>query len=112
LPFIDNSFSYSNNESLDQAWVNLDITAEGDNLSMKLINGMPDGIAWDSALEERSFANVKKRLLLLYPGRYDLKINGEQELLMVYLNLKLGEPTTEGSATIETTKSVMSYAGV
>lgn len=110
LPFIDNSFSYSNNQSLDQAWVNLDITVEGESLSMKLINGMPEGIVWDNSLEERSFGNVKKRLVLLYPGRYDLKINGEQELLMVHLNLTLEEGTTGVGATLETSQTVLNYA--
>lgn len=110
LPFIDNSFFYSNKESTDQAWVNLDLTVEGQSLCMKLINGMPAGIVWDKLREEESFANVKKRLLLLYPDRHDLKINAEQELLMVHLNLTLEEPTTGDMATIKTTKTVLSYA--
>ena len=95
LPFIDNSFSYSSNEMVEQAWVNLDITIEGNNLSMRLINGMPAGITGEVKNGEESFANVQKRLYLLYPGRHELKINAEQELLVVQLNLKLEEATTE-----------------
>lgn len=110
LPFIDNSFSYSNEQSLDQAWVNLDITVVGKSLSMKLINGMPDGILWDNELEEQSFGNVKKRLVLLYPGRYDLKINAEQELLMVHLNLTLEEGTTADKATTNAAQTSLNYA--
>jgi hypothetical protein len=77
---------------------------------MKLINGMPAGIAWDKAMEEQSFANVKKRLLLLYPDRFDLKINGEQELLMVHLNLTLEEGTTREKDIIDATQFVLHYA--
>jgi sensor histidine kinase YesM len=110
LPFIDNSFFYSNKESIDQAWVNLEITVEGQSLSMKLINGMPAGITWDKTMEEQSFANVKKRLLLIYPGRYDLKINGVQELLMVHLSITLEEGTTRDKATIDETQIVLNYA--
>jgi LytS/YehU family sensor histidine kinase len=33
LPFIDNSLSYCSNERLEQAWINLDITLDGNNLS-------------------------------------------------------------------------------
>jgi sensor histidine kinase YesM len=110
LPFIENSFFYTNKESMDQAWVNLDITVEGQSLSMKLINGMPAGTAWDKTKEEQSFANVKKRLILLYPDRHDLKINGEQELLMVHLNLTLEEPTSEDKAIRKTTKPAFNYA--
>jgi sensor histidine kinase YesM len=112
LPFIDNSFSYSNNELVEQAWVNLDITIEDKSLSMKLINGMPSGIHDDTGNNEHSLANVQKRLQLLYPGRHELKINAEQELLMVHLNLKLEEATQEDQNTAETTKTVLSHAGV
>jgi hypothetical protein len=112
LPFIDNSFSYCNNESVEQAWVNVNITIVDNNLSMKLINGMPPEIHGSSVNDVESLANVQKRLQLLYPGRHDLKINAEQELLMVHLNLKLEEPLPEGQATVETTKTVVSYAGI
>jgi hypothetical protein len=74
---------------IEQAWVNLDITIEENNLAMKLINGMPAGINAESWKNEERFANVQKRLHLLYPGSHDLKINMEQELLVVQLNLKL-----------------------
>ena len=112
LPFIDNSFSYSNNELVEQAWVNLDITIEDKSLSMKLINGMPPGLTNDKGKDEQSLANVQKRLQLLYPGRHDLKINAEQELLMVHLNLKLEEAAQEDQITAETTKTVLSHAGI
>ena len=97
---------------MENAWLNMDITVDDNNLSMKLINGMPPGIAGDTAHDEEPLANVQKRLQLLYPGRHDLKINAEQELLMVHLNLKLEEPIPEGQATVETTKTVLSYAGI
>jgi len=112
LPFIDNSFSHCNNKAMKHAWVNLDITVDDNNLSMKLINGMPAGTTGDTAHDEESLANVQKRLQLLYPGRHDLKINAEQELLMVHLNLKLEEAIPEGQATVEITKTVLSYAGI
>jgi sensor histidine kinase YesM len=110
LPFIDNSFSYYNKEKMEQAWVNLDITVDDNNLSMKLINGLPAGTAGDTVHDDGSLANVKKRLQLLYPGRHDLKINAEQELLMVHLNLKLEEAIQVDQTNIETIKPALSYA--
>ena len=97
---------------MEQAWLNLDITIDDNNLSMKLINGMPAGIYDGTAHEEESLDNVQKRLQLLYPGRHDLKINAKQELLMVHLNLKLEEPIPEGQSTIESTKTALNYAGI
>ena len=79
---------------------------------MKLINGMPAGIYDDTGNNEQSLASVQKRLQLLYPGRHDLKINAEQELLMVHLNLKLEETTQEDQEAVETTKTVLSHAGI
>ena len=110
LPFIDNSFSYCNKEKMEQAWVNLDITIDDNNLFMKLINGMPIGTPGDTINDEDALANVKKRLQLLYPGKHELRINIEQELLMVYLNLNLDETAGEQPTVIEITKPVLSHA--
>ena len=111
FPFIDNSFSHCNNERMEQAWVNLDITIDDSNLSMKLINGMPAGIYDGTAHEEESLVNVQKRLELLYPGRHELRINADQELLMVYLNLNLEETAIEPT-TVKITKPALSHAGI
>ena len=112
LPFIDNSFSYCNNELVEQAWVNLDITIDDNSLSMKLINGLPARITRESNDDEQGLSNVKKRLQLLYPGMHELKINAEQELLMVHLILKLEEAIREEQTIVETTKPALSYAGI
>lgn len=109
LPFIDHSFSYCNNEAVELAWVNLDITVEGNNLSMKIINGIPAGIAADVKTGDNSLVNVQKRLELLYPGRHELKINAEQELLMLQLNLKLQEATVINPPS-DITNPALSYA--
>jgi len=110
LPFIDNSFSYCNEEKMEQAWLNLDITIQDSHLFMKLINGMPTGAPGDTINIEESLSNVKKRLQLLYPGKHELRINTEQELLMVYLNLNLEEVVGEQPTVIEITKPVLRYA--
>ena len=107
LPFIDHSFSYCNNQAVEQAWVNLDITVEGNNLSMKIINGIPAEMAADVKTGDNSLVNVQKRLDLLYPGKHELRINTDQELLMVYLNLNLEEtaPTV-----VEINKPALNHA--
>lgn len=112
LPFVDNSFSYGNNELVEQAWVNLDIVVEKKHLAMKLIYGRPAGMREGSEKEEQSLANVRKRLELLYPESHELKINAEQELLMVYLHLTLEEQTQETESLIEINKPNLTYAGI
>ena len=110
LPFIDNSFSYCNHELAEQVWVNLDITIENNNLSMKIINGIPPGIEEDTSITSESMINIQKRLDLLYPGKHELKINAEQELLMIHLNLKLEEITQTEQTNPASTTPILTYA--
>jgi hypothetical protein len=52
----------------------------------------------------------RKRLNLLYPGRHELKINAEQEILMIHLNLKLEETNQTEINIDEPTEPVLTYA--
>ena len=110
LPFVDKCLSYCKRNSAGQAWINLDITIENNHLSMKLINGIPADLITGIENDDVSFTNVKKRLQLLYPGCYELKINADQELFMIHLNLILEEITTQQPTTANPTKPVLSYA--
>ena len=110
LPFIDNSFSYCNHELTEQVWVNLDITIENNNLSMKIINGIPSGIDEDTGMNDESMINIQKSLTLLYPGKHELKINAEQELLMIHLNLKLEEIIQTEQAITSPSTPTLTYA--
>ncbi|MEJ7737795.1 MAG: histidine kinase [Chitinophagaceae bacterium] len=110
LPFIDNGLSYCNNARLEQPWINVDISIEGNILSMKVINGLLSGITGETTDDEHRLLNVKKRLSLLYPGRHELKINAEQELLVVHLNLTL-EAIMQKSVNPEPGKSALSNVG-
>jgi LytS/YehU family sensor histidine kinase len=110
LPFIDNSFSYCNHELAEQVWVNLDITVENKNLSLKIINGIPAGLDEDAGINSESMGNIQKRLNLLYPGKHELKINAEQELLMIHLNLKLEESTSTQQTIAASSNPILTYA--
>jgi sensor histidine kinase YesM len=112
LPFINNSLSYCDDERLEQSWINVDVTINENNLSMKLINGLPAGITAETTDEGQRLVDVQKRLKLLYPHRHELKINADQELLMVHLNITLEETTAKSKFTVETTKAAVINAGV
>ncbi len=89
LPFIENSFTqcYSHAE---QSWINLEITIDKNMLTMKLMNGVdPDNI--QPGQEVPDIINVEKRLRLLYPGNYELKMYAEQEIYMTLLRINLDE---------------------
>src|SRR4051812_37884546 len=108
LPFIENSCKQSSTLT-EQAWMNMDISIEGDTFTMKLANGvLPDCNALQ-AFSEGGLANVKKRLSLTYPQRHELKINQHSEMLTVLLKIQLSETThllsheNEEALTIEST---------
>jgi Histidine kinase len=109
LPFIENSFMQSS-ALTEKAWVNMDISIEGDTFKMKLANGiLPDNDALQ-AFSEDGLANVKKRISLMYPEGHELKINLHSEMLTVLLKIQLAETThplsheNEEALTIEPTK--------
>jgi LytS/YehU family sensor histidine kinase len=112
LPFIDTSLSYCTDDRLEQSWINVDITINEDTLSMKLINGLPIEITGETTDNEPRLDNVQKRLQLLYDGRQKLKINADQELLLVHLNLILQETTQEAETTVKTIKAAVSNVGI
>ena len=109
LPFIENSFKQSSTPS-EQAWINMDISIEGDTFIMKLANGiLPDNNALQPVSED-GLANVKKRLSLIYPQKHELKINQHAEMMTVLLKIQLAETThplsheNEEALAIELTK--------
>jgi LytS/YehU family sensor histidine kinase len=87
LPFVENSFKHGTSNMLEQPWISLTITVEGDWLKMKLLNGMagedkkgPCGIG---------LKNVRQRLAFLYPDKHTLSITSEEEIFIVNLKLLL-----------------------
>jgi len=109
LPFIENGCKQSSTLT-EQAWMNMDISIEGDTFTMKLANGiLPDSNALQ-AFSEDGLPNVKRRLSLMYPQRHELKIDQHYEMSTVLLKIQLAEtthplsPENEETLTIEQTK--------
>jgi hypothetical protein len=90
LPFIENSFRHCG-QMTEQFWINMDIRVEEDNFSMKLANGIAENLPDQSLLNTNGLANVQKRLSLLYPGIHELKITTEQEMFIVFLDIRLND---------------------
>jgi len=89
LPFIENSFSQCNSNA-EQSWINLELRIEDNLFTMKLMNGI-DMDKSEQGISSVEIINVKKRLELLYPGNYELKMYTEQEISMTFLKINLGE---------------------
>lgn len=90
LPFIENSFKHCG-KMTEQSWINLNITIERNSLSMKLSNGIAERNNDPVNSNANGLANVQKRLALLYPDNYELKMVPEQEMFIVFLSINLNE---------------------
>ena len=89
LPLIENCFKHGVSKMIDQPWINVRVELRGDILHVKLMNGKPDLTVDESAPHGIGLSNVKKRLELLYPEKYELKILPEPDVFVVSLKIEL-----------------------
>ena len=89
LPLVENSFQQLSVLPLADKSINIEIKVTEGNLSVK--------ISWTKPVDTAALANgingflnnLRKRLNLLYPESYDLKLVIETSLLVIYLNIAL-----------------------
>jgi sensor histidine kinase YesM len=91
LPFVENCFKHGTSKVLKNPWINLKIELQGTLLVMKLMNGKKTSPVAQNFRKGTGIENVRKRLELLYKGRYDLQINEDEEVFIVNLKLELVE---------------------
>jgi sensor histidine kinase YesM len=88
LPFVENCFKHGTSQVLEHPWVSLHISLEENFLKMKLVNGKaPDYVPAKAA--GIGIVNVRKRLDLIYPGNYFLKVNNSEDVFVVNLRVEL-----------------------
>jgi two-component system, LytTR family, sensor histidine kinase AlgZ len=87
MPFLENAFKHGVSEQIENPWLSIDISVKSDILRCKIANSKNEfappceiGIG---------ITNVKKRLEVLYPGKYELKISDEGNFFVISLMLKL-----------------------
>ena len=87
LPFLENAFKHGTSEQLDKPWMSVDIAVKDFLLKCKVVNSKNEFIPFHES--GVGIANVKKRLELLYPGSYELKLADEGDFFVVSLLLDL-----------------------
>jgi sensor histidine kinase YesM len=94
LPFVENCFKHGTSKVLQRPWINLTVELRDAILVMKLMNGKVPEIVREQSKDGIGINNVRQRLELLYPGKYDLHIREEAEVYVVDLRVELikGEP--------------------
>ncbi|WP_374163173.1 sensor histidine kinase [Arcticibacter sp. MXS-1] len=95
LPLVENAFKHGVSETVNDPWINLEFLVEGNNISFKVSNSKPalKGSLTRKDFEKVGLSNVRKRLALLYPGRYSLNILDEEVVYIAVLKVEIGNPS-------------------
>lgn len=90
IPFIENSFKHGLNNTLDKGFVHINLNIETDSIFLYIENSKPSVPA---QFHKRSggigLVNVKRRLDLLYPKKYELTIDDSPKKYGVSLEINL-----------------------
>lgn len=89
LPFIENSFKHGIREQAEVAWISVFVDVRDDQLQFQLVNSKsphPDPLKISTGI---GLQNVQKRLDLLYPDQYKLKLTETDDTFVVNLVVPL-----------------------
>lgn len=94
MPFIENAFKHVSQFTEKQNWIKVDLQLDDNQLLVDISNSI--STSSQNASEILNFGgiglkNVKRRLDLLYPNRYELIIKDETEFFHVQLQLALNK---------------------
>jgi two-component system LytT family sensor kinase len=91
IPFLENSFKHGLTNALSQGFVHIYLQVEGRHISFFIENTKPD----TKPVQERKrsggigLVNVRRRLELLYPGKYELSVKDNPNTYAVSLEMDL-----------------------
>jgi LytS/YehU family sensor histidine kinase len=91
IPLVENSFKHGTSKMLENPWVRLAITIDGQNFRFSLSNSRPDESKNLQLNGHIGLNNVKNRLKLLYPGAHELKIFDSSTSYVVFMAIRLEE---------------------
>lgn len=89
IPFIENAFKHTTNKKLEYA-IEVKITVERDSIEMICKN--KKDLSRSVHIESNGLGNelIKKRLLLIYPGKHSLEVKNLEDSYTVMLNIQNG----------------------
>jgi LytS/YehU family sensor histidine kinase len=89
LPFVENCFKHGASHIIYHPWISLHLSTENNVMKMKLVNGKATEYEVPKSLNGIGISNVRRRLELIYPGKYALDIQDEEDVFIVNLKLIL-----------------------
>jgi two-component system LytT family sensor kinase len=88
IPFIENAFKHSNVENAKNGWVRINLNNQPDSLTFMVENSIPEKRIEKDKVGGIGLKNVKRRLELAYPNRYQLILNETQSFYSVNLHIQ------------------------
>ena len=88
-PFIENSFKHSKIEDTESGWIRTEMTSQEKQLHFTVKNSMPDTVYSKDKVGGIGLENVKRRLMLLYPDRHELKVSKDGNEFKINLTILL-----------------------
>jgi len=92
IPFVENAFKHGPNSSLQDGFIDIKIEIDATNLHLKVTNNKGHRTKKDIEGKRSGgigLNNVKRRLELLYPNRYNLNISDTNNEYGIELNIEL-----------------------
>jgi len=88
LPFIENCFKHGASKDRKKPVVNIEIDIEPEVLILRAVNSIPEKKQTDETEREGiGLSNVKRRLELIYPNKYELEIKPDNKVFIVVLKI-------------------------
>lgn len=87
IPFIENSFKHGNIENTKKGWLQVEIKTLGPILIFKVKNSLPAITINKDIVGGIGVENVRKRLDILYPNRYELNIETTENAFSIFMKI-------------------------
>lgn len=93
IPFLENSFKHGLKSQIKEGFVHIRMWIQGKELEFEIINTKPPLVPQQEHKKSGGIGlvNVQRRLNLIYPDKYDLKITNTPDTYQVFLSLVLDE---------------------
>jgi two-component system, LytTR family, sensor kinase len=89
IPFVENAFKHISHKADQSNFVKLDLRRSNGFFEFTVENSKEDGTLTTEQQGGIGLNNVKRRLELLYPGRYELNIKNNAEVYKIIFKLKI-----------------------
>ena len=91
LPFVENAFKHGADNLIADSWINIDLKLENQQLQFMVENSKAPNESKEGLDSDKNIGlkNVKRRLVLFFPDKHELKILEEPDSFLVKLEIDL-----------------------